>query len=226
MNYVDKNFIFDVEYKVHSIFENVINLKYGNRIYSIFNENIKKAPYSLILEKNLFDDIKSKLDTYIKIPKLKCIEYECEMPIINKKHSLDKIYKKIQNFERNDSIFEKAFQERRKNKDLFNIIGLGLGLTPSGDDYIVGIMAAYYSHNLNKPKIFKEIEELAQNRTNEISYNYILNASNKLFKQEIIELIGDLESDEKIENLLNFGSSSGQDIIYGIYDYFSRIIDI
>lgn len=226
MNYVDKNFIFDVEYKVHSIFENVINLKYGNRIYSIFNENIKKAPYSLILEKNLFDDIKSKLDTYIKIPKLKCIEYECEMPIINKKHSLDKIYKKIQNFERNDSIFEKAFQERRKNKDLFNIIGLGLGLTPSGDDYIVGIMAAYYSHNLNKPKIFKEIEDLAQNRTNEISYNYILNASNRLFKQEIIDLIFDIENEEKICNLLKFGSSSGQDILYGIYDYFSKKIII
>lgn len=226
MNYVDKNFIFDVEYKVHSIFENVINLKYGNRIYSIFNENIKKAPYSLILEKNLFDDIKSKLDTYIKIPKLKCIEYECEMPIINKKHSLDKIYKKIQNFERNDSIFEKAFQERRENKDLFNIIGLGLGLTPSGDDYIVGIMAAYYSHNLNKPKIFKEIEYLAQNRTNEISYNYILNASNRLFKQEIIDLIFDIENEEKICNLLKFGSSSGQDILYGIYDYFSKKIII
>lgn len=227
MNYVDENFIFEIEYEVHSVFDNVINLKYKDKIYSIFNENLKKAPYTLILNKYLFLNLKNNISSKIYIPKFNCIQYNCTMPIVNrKKHSLNKLYKKIQEFKRSDSIFENAFQEKRKNKDIFNIIGLGLGLTPSGDDYIVGMMAAYYSENDKKPKLFKDLEKLAKNKTNEISYNYILNASNKLFKHEIIELIEDLESDEKIDNLLNFGSSSGQDIIYGIYDYYSNKIDI
>lgn len=222
MNYKDKNFKLNVKYQIHSIFDNVINLKYENKIYSLFNYNIKKAPYTLILEKDKFIYFKNYCNNFneIYLDNIEYIEYESTMPLSNKVINTTKIKEYINNFIRPDNIFEKAFQEKRKNKDIINLLGLGMGLTPSGDDYIVGIMAAYYSKNLKINDKFLKITNISKIKTNEISFNYIQNASLRLFKEEIINLILDLNNDNKIKDLLNIGSTSGQDILYGIYDYF------
>lgn len=230
MIYADENFLFDAKYEVLSVFDNVINLKKENNVYAIFNENIMQAPYSLILEENIFSEIKSKIInnklTEIYIHKMNVSLFNCFLNI--KKYDLDisNLEKAVLNFKRNNSIFEVQFQKKRKEKKLYDLVGLGLGLTPSGDDYIVGVMASYYLTSKKRLKIFDEIVELSKYRTNYISHCYIKNASNRLFKKEIIDLLHDISNKDKIEKLINFGSSSGQDILYGIYDYLSGKINI
>lgn len=225
---VDENFKFDVEYEIISIFDNVINLKLGDEIYSIFNSNIKKAPYSLILPRNMFLYLKEYIENRKKvyIPFIEAKKYRSILFSSKVKKNISLLEKKIKSFKRENNIFEKEFQKKRKNLDLRNIIGLGIGLTPSGDDYIVGIMAAYYSFNEKKAKLFDVLVDIAKEKTNFISYCYIKNASNRLFKQEIIEAINNLENEKCLDNLANFGASSGQDIMYGIYDYFKCLESI
>lgn len=229
MIYIEKNFKMNEKYLVYNIFNNVINLEKDGKIYSIIKEKVGKAPFSMIVDDIQFTYYLEKArklnELYIDYIENKIIFSSIlKKKIINKNINLLKDY--INDFERQDSIIEKEFQKRRKEKNLIEMIGLGHGLTPSGDDYIVGIMVAYYVQNDKIPYIFKKIVEMAHKKTNLISYNYILNAYNRLFKEEIIDLIYDLENREKIEKLISFGSSSGQDIIYGIYDYLSGNIKI
>lgn len=225
MIYADENFLFNTTYEVLSIFDNVINLKKDENVYAIFNENILEAPYSLILKSDKFNEIKTNiLDnklSKIYIADMKATRFNCFLNTKIYDLDISNLEKKVRNFKRVESIFETEFQKKRKEKNLFNLIGLGLGLTPSGDDYIVGLMAAYYLTHENKYDLFLKIAEFSKDKTNDISHCYIKNASNRLFKKEILDLLYDISNKEKIDKLINFGSSSGQDIIYGIYDYLS-----
>lgn len=83
-------------------------------------------------------------------------------------------------------------------------------------------MAAYYAENKGVFKPFEEIAILAKYCTNEISANYIENASRRLFKQEILDLMREIENREYINNMMSFGSSSGIDLLYGIFDYINN----
>ena len=217
----DENFKLDSEYKIVSIFDKVINLEKDDEIYSIFDEGMTFAPYTIILNKELFSEYKTyKKDDIIYIPDMKTKNFSCYLESKKYKFNLDNLINRVKLFQREENIFENYFQNKRNTQNLIELIGLGQGLTPSGDDYIVGIMAAFYLENNFTPNIFNTIVKEAKNKTNKISYNYLKNGKNRLFKKEILDLIYDLDNIEKIKKLEKFGSSSGQDIIYGIHDYF------
>ncbi|QDJ12921.1 hypothetical protein CEP45_03230 [Mergibacter septicus] len=218
----DKNFKLDCTYQVVSIFNNVINLRYQNRIYSIFNQKINKAPYSLIVDDDYFLKLKYSSNKTIFIPNLDVEEFSCYLENHNKLIELSCIENKLKSLNREFGLIEIAFQNRRKDGILKDLLGLGIGLTPSGDDYIVGYMAGYYSQHQGILPEFRLLANLAQSKTNEISANYLNNASNRLFKQEILDMVNNISDEDCINNLLNMGFSSGQDILYGIYDYFKR----
>lgn len=220
--YVDSRFKFNCTYKVVSIFNDVINLKYKGFIYSIFNEYIKPAPNTLIVDSNFFEYIKSNLRQELFIPYLNGEVFSCYLQYKKYSPNLSVLKNKVDLLIREDSLVENVFQSMRFNCNLDKLLGLGVGLTPSGDDYIVGYMAGYYSQYKGILSQFNTLSILAKEKTNEISASYIFNASNRFFKQEILDVVNNLDNEYYIEQLIKIGSSSGQDILYGIYDYFSR----
>lgn len=113
------------------------------------------------------------------------------------------------------------------------LIGVGTGLTPSGDDFITGILSAFSAF----PETFDEdIVEQVRNsvslhlqNTNEISMAFIKCALDNQFSVPVISLYQWLcsenglpetrksQSDEILQSFLAIGHSSGIDTLTGIW---------
>lgn len=106
-----------------------------------------------------------------------------------------------------------------------SIVGLGPGLTPSGDDFLVGLFTAF---NLkNSPCFFlrafcEDVVKHVKPLTNEISYMALKKAATGEVRESIVRLThAALNTDEHELNLaladvLKIGSSSGTDIALGL----------
>lgn len=117
----------------------------------------------------------------------------------------------------------------RVKEDLNRIIGLGCGLTPAGDDILVGMAGVF--HRLKK---ISEFETKASNylnylilsieplmaKTNFISSSILGFSIEERFSQFILELLDDLFCGIKdnlfLNKLLNYGGSSGMATGLGI----------
>jgi hypothetical protein len=108
------------------------------------------------------------------------------------------------------------------------IIGLGPGVTPSGDDILIGFLAGLHSlvRNEKERQIFiqtfgKAILVQAK-ETNAISRTYLYHAVKGEFSSSIVELVGAIrDGDVKrllsaVGNAMNVGHSSGMDSITGL----------
>lgn len=110
-----------------------------------------------------------------------------------------------------------------------HLIGFGPGLTPSGDDFMVGFISSY--HYLKKSKFIlsinmndfvEQILLLYKNKTTFISEMMIYEACKGRFFKPIVELMRNLFfSDQKNSlvsayRLTKIGSNSGMDILRGI----------
>jgi hypothetical protein len=110
-----------------------------------------------------------------------------------------------------------------------HLIGFGPGLTPSGDDFMVGFISSY--HYLKKSKFIlsvnmndfvEQILLLYKNKTTFISEMMIYEACKGRFFKPIVELLRNLFfSDQKNSlvsayRLTKIGSNSGMDILRGI----------
>lgn len=111
-----------------------------------------------------------------------------------------------------------------------SILGLGGGLTPSGDDWLTGFFLFHarraQAQNVNDPfltDLGAEITNMAFESTTSISANRIEAACQGWAEEiflEVIDHLFDAEfplSDEKIVQLVNFGHSSGVDTCLGIH---------
>lgn len=111
-----------------------------------------------------------------------------------------------------------------------SLIGLGVGLTPSGDDYLVGFLAVLL---LNQHCAIKQAPALAQaivaeahQRTNEISATFLQSAAQYRFKTQIADLVqavlcqGQRQVKHTLLSLLEVGATSGSDIARGMIDAF------
>lgn len=104
-------------------------------------------------------------------------------------------------------------------------IGLGIGLTPAGDDFLVGLCAALAmpgnpaQHCL--PPLSQAISQSAS-QTNSISYMAISKAAQGLVRERIVDLLTAIVCGDKndliakIDGVLKIGSTSGTDIAAGL----------
>lgn len=108
---------------------------------------------------------------------------------------------------------------------LKNLIGLGEGLTPSGDDVICGVMAGVlYQGNIDLftrlATEVKKIFQLNKNATSIISKAFLMNAVEGWFIEDILLLFEKLIHNEPISdvitNIAALGHSSGKDFLRGI----------
>lgn len=118
---------------------------------------------------------------------------------------------------------QKRFDEA--GEKLLGLIGLGPGLTPSGDDFVLGVFAAIYSFRMSEDIIsgLKDIMvRKAKNKTNIISYNMLRQGAMGGFIEWVEDMAdaviyGDPQQIEAaFSEMLKIGSSSGSDISAGI----------
>lgn len=106
-----------------------------------------------------------------------------------------------------------------------SLVGLGPGLTPSGDDFLTGLFTVF--NMKNSPfypyrSFCEEVLKKAKNLTNDISYMTLQKAAIGKVRESIISLLNNLfvEDEEdlflSLNKLLSIGSSSGTDIALGI----------
>ncbi len=111
------------------------------------------------------------------------------------------------------------------------LAGGGLGLTPSTDDLLVGYLSIYLAHTLAADYGFldtaliltKAMGREAAKHTNLISGAFLKQCGRGLLSENMIKLIVALYSDSKEEavrlcgeRILEFGSTSGTDILTGV----------
>ena len=111
---------------------------------------------------------------------------------------------------------------------LARLAGLGPGLTPSGDDFIVGYLAALYSRWACEPWLWPYLRGLSGPvrqfalRANLISRQYMLNALAEEFSESLTQVVlgvavhDDLWLRESTARLLRVGHSSGADSLLGL----------
>ena len=103
------------------------------------------------------------------------------------------------------------------------LIGLGEGLTPAGDDCVLGALAAI--HRL-APESFMEdrvqrdrLAEAASKRTTDVARDFLLEALDGRFAEPVLALLTARTSrnaDDAVRELLAMGATSGADTLTGI----------
>lgn len=157
--------------------------------------------------------------------------------VINNSENLGSLDKSILNYKKalnnieklNLNPLQKLFYENLKlivsgNGKLTELLGLGIGLTPTGDDFIVGYLSVVEAgliddklnirENLNKTNIFK--------LTTRVSALHVKGALNHSFNGKLVNLYKNISTDSRkytksAKELLKIGSSSGLDTLSGIY---------
>jgi len=114
-----------------------------------------------------------------------------------------------------------------------HFLGRGKGLTPSGDDFIMGYIMMLYVFRKEEFVRWKLVLEklLSIIKTTDVSFNYYRAMLEGYTSQQFHEFTQSLfyEVDTQtaqnlINNLLAYGSSSGYDTLFGIYTALNQII--
>lgn len=104
-------------------------------------------------------------------------------------------------------------------------IGLGLGLTPSGDDRLVGFLLGCFIQSRRNIDLLEAIQKaiaISHDRTNDISYAMLKCAAEGRFNEWLMmlsEVICHHDSkalDDAIQNVFSIGSRSGGDMLKGL----------
>ena len=107
---------------------------------------------------------------------------------------------------------------------LQKIIGRGRGLTPSGDDLLIGLIWFNNIKSILSQEFIQTLKELilANNLTTDISINYYKAAFKDLYSSTLIDLYKSIKDNNKeaiklnLRNITNYGHTSGYDTLSGI----------
>lgn len=116
------------------------------------------------------------------------------------------------------------------NSTVQPLIGLGPGLTPSGDDFLVGFLAGLWSGSVHHPlrrnfthHLGRVICSSARGHTGEVSFSYLFHATQGQFSRRLFNLVYLLftgASTGKVLraalDVLSVGHTSGSDILIGL----------
>ena len=120
-------------------------------------------------------------------------------------------------------------------RGLMEILGLGPGLTPSGDDFILGVVLTLnrWEHALGPLKDLKKLNQSllssAKQKTTSLSASLLDCAVEGAADERLLIILdsifsGKESSLEDLENLLSWGSSSGIAVLAGIMSVLTRLL--
>ncbi|MFC9539811.1 DUF2877 domain-containing protein [Lysinibacillus sp. NPDC056959] len=229
-------------FTVHSIFEKGLNIvdRNGELIFIGTNEN-GTFPFGILLDPQTKKRLKSNIkvgDTLIfrnnrlfhnrfeMVFNVKILPLNMDFEHAN----LNKLKENLQciSFTSYDSTdFERArvlalinrLHDPTQNleKTFRYFIGRGQGLTPTGDDILVGILYGHFLNNFIEHKHLDTLKALIKEPlTTIVSKRFLTCALDGVFSSKITTLQHD-PSLESMESLIEVGSSSGMDTLYGIY---------
>ena len=104
-----------------------------------------------------------------------------------------------------------------------HLIGLGEGLTPAGDDCVLGALAAIHRLApellMADPASSHRLEEAARRRTTDVARDFLLEALEGRFAEPVLALLtarSDSAANRAARELLAMGATSGADTLGGI----------
>ena len=120
-------------------------------------------------------------------------------------------------------LFEEAWE---------GLLGLGPGLTPAGDDFLVGFLASHklfsssLGRRLGEEDLKRSLRKKAESKTNRIAVQFLADALEGLFSESLYRVFGSLTAEGQEENpermargefeyFLKWGHSSGADTLMG-----------
>ncbi|HJU23172.1 MAG TPA: DUF2877 domain-containing protein [Casimicrobiaceae bacterium] len=117
--------------------------------------------------------------------------------------------------------------------DVDALIGLGGGLTPSGDDYLCGLMTAlnYFGHGSIASRLAGVVLPIARHETNLVSQAYLRCASAgeaSIVLFDVLECLLDAEQpalDERLDAVDAVGHTSGWDCLAGAVAVCATLVD-
>ncbi len=118
--------------------------------------------------------------------------------------------------------YEKATEE------LVSLIGLGVGLTPSGDDFLCGVLAGLIltgNSDQRFTSILRERIRTNLNNTNDISRTFLQCALSSHFSKPIKDLVFPASAEDIHASFGAVGHSSGFDSLCGIYYVYTLILN-
>jgi hypothetical protein len=118
--------------------------------------------------------------------------------------------------------YEKAAEE------LVSLIGLGVGLTPSGDDFLCGVLAGLIltgNSDGTFTSILKKRIGTSLNNTNDISRTFLRCALSSHFSKPIKDLVFPASAEDIHASFEAVGHSSGFDSLCGIYYVYTLILN-
>lgn len=224
---------------VSSIYENTINCTGSdNRNYTLLNKRIcgplgisfNQAQFDLILLRIndtgylnngslVFDNITIDLSC-AEAMSLRLSQDELELPDFSDKlvnflsfHSNDISLLGYFNQQECPNIWQSTaiqkIHDANTIKDLYSSIGLGIGLTPSIDDCLVGMLAIYHKLGIAIPK-------LGYINTTSVSQQMLDEAYDGYFNEALVNSI-DEPSYQNFDEVAKIGSTSGIDTLIGVY---------
>lgn len=102
-------------------------------------------------------------------------------------------------------------------ENLLRFIGLGIGLTPSGDDFVTGLLAVLHCYGMGNEDIKKLLTQFKAveftNRTTVVSYFMIKNMLESNINQALYDYLIRCGSAQEV---LKIGSTSGTDMLSGV----------
>lgn len=245
--YISKNILNTLAHTesmyVHSVFNNGINLKAKDRLIYI---GLKDGPsaikvdkqYLPILNKCQVNDLVIVEDEKLKVKSVGLIvdysKSNAKVYTLDKKdissHSIEKMeriilgYNFMTGFDLSTAdIVKKLNEDFGNDTELYleYLIGRGRGLTPSGDDFLIGMLAYNNIRPFLSEEFFVKIKEkIRAEVTTDVSLNFLNDAVQGYFVQEIIELFDAIHNGRNfiahIYNIANFGHTSGVDMLSGI----------
>ncbi|GKV55080.1 hypothetical protein NCCP2222_10270 [Sporosarcina sp. NCCP-2222] len=115
--------------------------------------------------------------------------------------------------------------QKKLEQTLRFFLGRGQGLTPSGDDHLVGILAIHTAVGLISPEALQTLRNLVvkENLTTDVGREYLLYALDGKFSSTVVKAASALTDktdiytlEPVIEDLLDMGHSSGIDTVFGM----------
>ncbi|EKM7808877.1 TPA: DUF2877 domain-containing protein [Klebsiella aerogenes] len=129
--------------------------------------------------------------------------------------------------QRRETLFKALGENKNISAAVANMIGLGIGLTPSADDYLLGLIVILFikGHPANQYReAFITALQSARQNTTPLSAITLEAAINQRYRESIAVLINLMVNQpttfsiEAIADIKNIGSSSGSDMLLGMAD--------
>ncbi|MFO1446414.1 DUF2877 domain-containing protein [Bacillus sp. Bva_UNVM-123] len=104
-------------------------------------------------------------------------------------------------------------------------LGRGKGLTPSGDDHFVGLLAIHTVFNVFSPVFLQTLQKIIEleSVTTDIGKEYLMYALKGEFSSSVVNIINNLQEEnhqlelkKQLGQLLTMGHSSGVDTAFGM----------